>query len=81
MDAERLRQLKQLEESVFVVKYELEKIGEFERALLIESGKEIDINLFMLFKDCDMLRRKLSVISDGFFNKKLDIKELAKEKQ
>ncbi len=80
MDAERLRRLKQLEESVFVVKYELEKINEMEQALLIESGKEIDINLFMLFKDCGMLKRKLSVISDGFFNKKLDIKELAKEK-
>ena len=75
---ERLRKLKALEESVFILEYELNRVKDMEEDLIIKTSEPLDTNLFMLFKDCDMLRRKLSIISGSFHRRNLDIKNLVK---
>ena len=73
---EELKDLKELSQSVFIVKEELDRIYELEKKL--KNKMSDDINLFMLFSDCDQLRRKLRVISTSFFDKVVNIKSFLK---
>ena len=67
--------LKEISQSTFIVKDELDRIKELEKQLKYDLG---DTNLFMFFSDCDQLRRKLRVISSSFFDNILDIKTFIK---
>jgi len=73
---EELSSIRELSQSIFIVKEELDRIYEIEKKL---KNKMIDdINLFMIFSDCDQLRRKLRVISKSFFDRVIDIKAFLK---
>jgi len=75
---EELSSIRELSQSIFIVKEELDRIYEIQNKL--KNKMVDDTNLFLIFSDCDQLRRKLRIISKSFFNRVIDIKSFLENK-